>query len=129
MSRAQRILVVIYLLAVTYCCAWIPWRVTSIYIPDNRYWRVAYGWVWSGPNWTAPNGVQLNATPDTAMIGLRFVAVTAFCGAVYLALAFIKPAILRRRWPKLSKDEWSNVLREFKRLQDDPDTKADTSVR
>src|SRR5580658_1270549 len=102
MNLPQRILVVIYLLAITYCCTWIPWRVDSIRPYENRYWRVAYGWVWSGPNWMTQTGIRMNATPDTAMIGLRFVAITAFCGAVYLALAFIKPAILRRRWPKLS---------------------------
>jgi hypothetical protein len=70
MSRAQRIVVIVYCLAVAYCCLWVPWHIAQ----QGDYLRVGYGWLWSGPS-NADYGVL--PAPDIPIIGLRILAATA----------------------------------------------------
>ena len=117
MNRAQRILGVVYLLGIAYCCVWITWRVQV----NEVIWQVAYGWVWSPPSRTIASRIPWDVTPSISLIGLRLVAITALCLVAYVVLDLVrrrvKPETSERRWPKLSKEQWDHVLREFKRMQ------------
>ena len=88
MKQAQRVVIVVYLLAVAYCFLWVPWCI-HWHVPSDSYKppaleRVGYGWLWAGPRY-APR--PQTAAPDSPMIGMCLVAVTATCGAAYLVLA------------------------------------------
>jgi hypothetical protein len=115
MTRAQRIVVVVYLLVVAYCCTWVPWCVRWHIASDYSkplMQRMGYGWLWAGPsNWSP------YAIPDYPLIAMRLFALTAICGAVYLALALFRhERITERPYPELSDEQWKVVVREFKRV-------------
>jgi hypothetical protein len=96
MSKAHRIILVLYCLSVVYCCIWIPWHrhisATNQYWYADNFKRLAYGWVWSGPE----NDPQeaLYAAPDLVLIGLRLLASTAFAACAFLIAGIFraKPA-------------------------------------
>lgn len=46
MTRAQRIVAVLYCLLVVYCAVWVPWVANTKNIKDIHQ---GYGWVWSPP--------------------------------------------------------------------------------
>jgi len=50
MTRAQRIVLILYCLLLAYCCVWIPWKGTN----DLGRQRMGYGWVWAGPQYPRP---------------------------------------------------------------------------
>jgi hypothetical protein len=106
----QRIMGVLYCLALAYCLTWVPWRAPSRH--PNQYMREGYGWVWAGPHWSSslPKGEgnlldqiadeydrpRLDSTPDFPRIVLRFLAVTAIFGAAFFVTSLVRPATPRR---------------------------------
>jgi hypothetical protein len=104
MTRAQRLVLIVYCLLLAYCCLWIPWRV-PVGLLHIRYERVGYGWVWAGPYRSAPvvydhpaksaDGWQIvaeedarppapTAVPDFPLMTIRFLAATALSAACFL---------------------------------------------
>ena len=86
MNRAQRMVLVLYCIALAYCCLWIPWRVE--HLPVNEYARAryalsGYGWLWEGPK-----VADYYATPDLPLIGLRLLCVTALGAAAVLTAGY-----------------------------------------
>lgn len=101
MNRSQRIVTVLYCLIVAYCCLWVPWHIVTAPATDGpAQVRVGYGWLWAGPLPPIPDASSYSdiphgakvlrptsdangplATPDTAVIFLRLLAVTAVAGA------------------------------------------------
>lgn len=79
MSRSRRIVAVLYCLLVAYCSLWVPWHMGQ----GEAYERIGYGWLWIGP--PLPNHGAIICAPDIPIITLRFIAVTAICGAAYIA--------------------------------------------
>jgi len=76
MTRAQRIVAVLYCLLVVYCCVWIPWRVAMG--PGREASTVEYSLVWAAPD----TGIE--AIPEMRLIFLRVVAITSVAGAAFL---------------------------------------------
>jgi hypothetical protein len=74
MTRAQRIIAVLYSLMVVYCCVWVPWHGFRSEIGEVQY---GYIWLWSGPS----HGL---GGPDVTAIALRLIAATAVAGAAFL---------------------------------------------
>jgi hypothetical protein len=65
MNRAQRIILVLYCLLLTYCCVWIPWHVPARHFAEGAVRPAAdlgYGLLWVVPN--------SYATPDLPRIEL-----------------------------------------------------------
>src|ERR1019366_2444511 len=115
MNRVQRVIVVIYLLAVTYCFLWVPWCIHWHTTSDSRRLpleRVGYGWLWGGLGNTPYSRL---AAPDFPLIGMRLVAATALCLAAYLVLNLSGRShhaeASERQWPKLSDKDWKVVAR------------------
>jgi hypothetical protein len=80
MTRAQRIVLIVYFLLLAYCCEWVPWHL----VEGEARVRDGYGWLWVGPSNSADAYLT---TPDWTIIALRIVAVTAIAGAAYLAVS------------------------------------------
>lgn len=102
MSRAQRIVVIVYCLLLVYCCLWIPWHIPY---RNSLPQRVGYGWLWAGPALASlpapPSGFRLDyeppwdrARPDMELIALRLLAVTAISGAAFLVAGMLKSAAI-----------------------------------
>jgi len=74
LSKAQRMILIFYCVALAYCCLWIPWRVPQYKygINDNP---IDYTWLWSGP---------YLSVPDVPVIILRIVVASALAGAAFL---------------------------------------------
>jgi hypothetical protein len=92
LNRIQRAVIVVYCLALAYCCLWIPWCLPWNNTGDDSglagSWHVGYGWLWSGPrqlSWPR----SLHTSPDLPLIALRLAATTALAGAA-LALTSLK---------------------------------------
>jgi len=88
MTRAQRIVLIVYCLLVFYCCLWLPWHVVrnpSVELPHQ--FRTGYGWLWIGPSST--NG-GIYSTPDLSITGLRLLAATAISGAAFLLAGMLR---------------------------------------
>jgi len=111
-NRYQRIVVIVCLIAVSYCCVWIPWCLNLHSASD--YSRIGYGWVWAGPRYlpgfsfsTSTSGsgnskdfpdideildqpqheyerISPSAMPDMPIIALRVTAATAVAAAAFL---------------------------------------------
>jgi len=111
-NRYQRSVVIVYLIAVAYCCVWIPWCFNLHSASD--YSRIGYGWVWAGPRFLPvfsfntsksdsgnksdfPDVDELldrpqhehertspSAMPDMPIIALRVTAATAIATAAFL---------------------------------------------
>ncbi|SPE42600.1 hypothetical protein SBA7_1550003 [Candidatus Sulfotelmatobacter sp. SbA7] len=110
MTRAQRIVIVVYCLLVAYCCVWVPWHATSVLTEENEDLKqneksvkdtgLGYAWVWSRggppPVWEDPKTPQAEegniirikwsetARPDTTKIALCLLAATALGAAAFL---------------------------------------------
>jgi hypothetical protein len=74
MSRAQRIILLVYCLLVVYCGVWVPWHYD---IGAHKGIKEGYALVWNGP----PEG---QGVPDLAAVALRVVAATGLCAAAFL---------------------------------------------
>lgn len=76
MSRAQRIVLIIYCLLVVYCSVWIPLHEFQVVNPDGTIvaTSIGYGWLWSAES----------EPPAIALVMLRLLAVTAIAGAAFL---------------------------------------------
>jgi hypothetical protein len=74
MTRAQRIVAVVYCLLVVYCGAWVPWHYDMAEIKGIKE---GYAPVWSGP----PGGL---GSPDIAAIISRIIAASGLGGAAFL---------------------------------------------
>lgn len=89
MNRAQRIVLILYFLLLTYCCVWIPWRL-EIHSPSESYrpagyYRTGYGWSWVGPSNPQSRRYDFSyAAPDMPLIQLRIVAVTSISAGGFL---------------------------------------------
>src|SRR5208282_3023200 len=81
MTRAQRIILVIYCLLVVYCAVWVPWVAN---IDDTKDIHEGYGWVWKPP--------EEMGIPSLPIIATRILAATALSGAAFL---------LARKWKTL----------------------------
>lgn len=77
MTKAQRIVLIVYCLLVLYCCVWVPWHFVP---PDQVQVRAGYAWLWIGP------AEGEGASPDLPIIGLRLLAATALASAAFVAL-------------------------------------------
>lgn len=109
MNRTQRVVLVVYCLLLAYCCVWIPWHVKHPGRYGDEFIRLGYGWLWAGPYRKPPSVVYYDppkgsgewamaseedistrfpddpiATPDFALIGLRFAAATLIGAALSL---------------------------------------------
>jgi hypothetical protein len=78
MTRAQRIVAVLYCLLVVYCCVWIPWHAI---VPDVGDIPLNYHLLWSDPMFWAE---QMSSSPDLVRIALRLLVATALGGAAFL---------------------------------------------
>lgn len=92
LSRPQHFVLIIYLLCLSYCFMWIPWRV-QMHTPGDRYRptghaRMGYGWLWSGPRDSIGYESALFATPDASLIRLRVAAATSLAAAAILLVGF-----------------------------------------
>ena len=76
-NRYQRIVGVIYCLAIAYCCVWIPWQVTESYGSHTTVY-ITYSLVWAAPNYEHKVG------PAMQLIFLRLAASTAIGTAAFL---------------------------------------------
>ncbi|MGA6988630.1 MAG: hypothetical protein WBZ01_21440 [Terriglobales bacterium] len=74
MTRAQRVVAVIYCLLIVYCGAWVPWHYDMEHVKGIKE---GYALVWNGP----PEGVGV---PDMAAVASRVLAATGLCGAAFL---------------------------------------------
>jgi hypothetical protein len=74
MNRAQRVVLILYCLAVAYCCVWVPWHYSMESMKDLAE---GYGLIWNGP----PQGF---GTPNLAAIASRVFAATALGVAAFL---------------------------------------------
>jgi hypothetical protein len=74
MTRAQRIILIVYCLLVVYCCIWVPWVFS---IPIMKDIKDGYAFIWDGP----PEGAGV---PSLIAIIVRIMAVTALSGAAFL---------------------------------------------
>jgi hypothetical protein len=83
MTRAQRIVLIIYCLLVVYCCVWVPWVANYGSIKDIHQ---GYGWVWSPPSGTG--------VPSLVAIATRILAATALSGAAFLLAGEWKALLL-----------------------------------
>lgn len=89
MNRAQRVVLILYCLLLTYCCVWIPWRI-QVHVPSewrgqSGYYRAGYGWSWVGPGDPLPLRYDSSyAAPDMPLIQLRIVAVTSIAAGGFL---------------------------------------------
>jgi hypothetical protein len=110
MTRAQRIVAVLYCLLVVYCAVWVPWVAN---FRDFKDIPQGYGWVWSPPS---GQGI-----PSLAAIATRILAVTALSGAAFLlagkwkALLFV--AVLAGAGILLY-DFWANRIAEHRKIHD-----------
>ena len=87
MKPAPRIMLVIYCLLFTYCCVWIPWRVTTSWgsEPVRHLATVEYSLIWVAPG--RDYGRHLVAAiPDIPLITLRILALTALAVGTFVAL-------------------------------------------
>jgi hypothetical protein len=82
MTRAQRIVAVLYCLTVAYCCLWVPWHV-AVPVSAGGELQLGYRWLWNVDS----------GGPDMAAIALRIIATTALAAAVFL---------LARNWKVLT---------------------------
>ena len=76
LTRSQRIVLILYCLAVAYCCLWVPW----IYnLPGDGIKNVqgGYALIWDGP----PSGFGV---PNLIAIIVRIMAVTALSAAAFV---------------------------------------------
>jgi len=112
MTRAQRVVGVVYCLLLAYCCVWIPWHVRLRY-PAGAYERVGYGWFWAGPYRSTPityepplkmpngmtilreedprsNWIDLTAEPDLQLMGIRLLLATAFSSGLFFLASLWK---------------------------------------
>jgi len=89
MNRAQRIIVVIYFLAVTYCCIWLPW-ISTTQLSAGKLIEISYSFVWAAPNCycRADNGIA----PDMQLIFLRIIAVTSVAAGAFTAAGALRSA-------------------------------------
>ena len=71
MNHSQRLVLILYCLAVALCCVRVPWRVTSA---GTESVEIGYHWLWA----TDMGG------PDFLSIGIHILAVTAIAGALFL---------------------------------------------
>jgi len=80
MTKAQRIVLIVYCVLFGCCCLWIPWHILGA----SQSMRVGYGWLWAGP--LNPEKLDIGdsnyAAPDLPLIVLRLLAVTAISAAV-----------------------------------------------
>jgi hypothetical protein len=105
MTRAQRIVLIVYCLLLAYCCTWIPWRVTFVLETQssvgsetsNPYQgekiassRSVYSFVWNAPS--DESNLRWIPTPAIDLILLRIVAVTALCAAAFFLVGLWKSA-------------------------------------
>jgi len=72
MTRAQRIVAVLYCLLVVYCCVWVPWVASTEGVKDISQ---GYSWVWSSPG---------AGVPSLPAILTRIMAATALSVAAFL---------------------------------------------
>jgi hypothetical protein len=72
MTRAQRIVAVLYCLLVVYCCVWVPWVASTEGVKDISQ---GYSWVWSSPG---------AGVPSLPAILTRIMAVTALSAAAFV---------------------------------------------
>jgi hypothetical protein len=78
MKRAQRIVVILYCLLLTYCFVWIPWHEPARHFAEGAIRPaedLGYGWLWAVPD--------SYAAPDLQRMALRFVAATAVAAAFF----------------------------------------------
>jgi len=77
MTRAQRIIAVLYCLMVVYCCVWIPLHVFQVVNPDGTVasTSIGYGWLWSA---------ETLKLQGMGLIALRRLATTALSAAAFL---------------------------------------------
>jgi hypothetical protein len=71
MNRPQRVVSILYCLAVVYCCVWVPWHVIT---PEAGETQLGYTLLWH-VDWGGPN---------IATIAVRIIAVTALSAAAFL---------------------------------------------
>jgi hypothetical protein len=109
MTRAQRIVVIIYCLVAVNCCVWVPWHATTVSteeavtgITEQRVEnaRLGYDWVWSrgGPPWKYDESKTRqaddsnlilmkwheSAAPNLTVIALSLLGATALGEAAFL---------------------------------------------
>jgi len=111
MTRAQRIVSILYCLLVACCCIWVPWHSISVVtgpnavIPEENEKRVTdvrlgYDWVWtrqgpafkldeSGSSYAGESNTIIlrlhqSATPNLVIIALSLLAATALGSAAFL---------------------------------------------
>src|SRR5208282_6885631 len=104
----QRIVFILYFLLLTYCCVWIPWRVTYVSESQssvgseivNPYQgekiirsRSVYSFVWNAPS--DERSHRWIPTPAIDLILLRIVAVTAICSAAFFLVGLWRSAARR----------------------------------
>ncbi|HUX06731.1 MAG TPA: hypothetical protein VMX35_05395 [Acidobacteriota bacterium] len=119
MNLFQRAVLIAYLVLITYASLWVPWRLIYA-VGDQQAQLCVYGFLWSsnlGWQWATPdqNVPQVtwdddagraaavpthprlfrSASPDYARILLRYVAITAACGAIFLVGGFTRKPIIR----------------------------------
>jgi hypothetical protein len=122
MTRAQRIVAVLYCLLVVYCCVWVPWHAGLSEVVDIP---LGYDWIWSG---------QDEGSPDLSRIALRLLAATALGAAAFLfagkwkALLFV--AVLAGAGILLY-GHWTNRVaeRRTQKIHDCAIAKVATAVR
>jgi hypothetical protein len=103
MTRAQRIVLIVYRLLLAYCCTWIPWRVTLVSETQSSvgnestnpyqgekvvYSQSVYSFVWNAPS----GNRRWIPTPAIDLILLRIVAVSAISGAAFFLVGLWKSA-------------------------------------
>src|SRR5439155_23158416 len=91
MKPALRIMLVIYCLLFTYCCVWIPWRVTTWRRWDSprHFAEVTYSLLWLAPG-RGYDSHLLTALPDIPLITLRILALTALAIALVIRGSLIE---------------------------------------
>jgi TRAP-type C4-dicarboxylate transport system permease small subunit len=76
MTRAQRIVLILYCLLVVYCCLWIPLHAFEVVNANGTVasTSIGYGWLWSADS----------EPPAIALVALRLLSATGLCGAAFL---------------------------------------------
>lgn len=84
MNLKQRVVLVLYCAAITYCCVWIPWRFTYGHDLTKTTFGV-YSFVWLYPDEGFRRGYS--ATPDMHLIFLRIVTTSAIGAALFAIIS------------------------------------------
>ena len=76
MNRAQRIIVIIYCIAIAFACFYVPWKEeVSLGAAGRRFIKLGYYPVWSTP--------QHYAVVDYGRFALEILAITALGGMAF----------------------------------------------